>query len=403
MRSRHVLVITYWRFNDALIQTYTLPYLKLIQEELPTGSRIFLLTLETFPDQNNKVLDMPWLVHVPLKYYPFGLKAMLMWIKSILSLLFLVRRQNIDTIHAWCTPAGAIGLILSLLSRKHLILDSFEPHAQSMVEGKTWKPQSLAYRILFFLEKWQLKRAKEVICTVSAMISYSQQHYKVIKSRYFSKPACVDLELFSEKQIKNKGLLQELDLNDKITCVYAGKFGGIYLDEEIILFIQHAFEYFGESFRFLLLSSESQEYIQNLFKKYKIPNHILIQRFVNHNEVSVYMGLGDFAICPVKPMPTKRFSTPIKNGEYWALGLPIIIPTGISEDSDIIEKEGIGYVWKSVSQEEFKKSLIWIDQYLKSHTRQEIYQKIRPIAEKYRNFSIAKAVYQNIYGPESSK
>ena len=42
----NLLVITYWSFKDALIQTYTLPYLKIIQKYRPKDSYLFLLTLE---------------------------------------------------------------------------------------------------------------------------------------------------------------------------------------------------------------------------------------------------------------------------------------------------------------------------------------------------------------------
>ena len=44
---------------------------------------------------------------------------------------------------------------------------------------------------------------------------------------------------------------------------------------------------------------------------------------------------------PVKPVPTKRYCTPVKDGEYWALGLPVIITEGISDDSGIIRENGI--------------------------------------------------------------
>ena len=42
----NVLVFTTWSFYDALIQTYTLPYLKLIKKQLPEGSSIHFITLE---------------------------------------------------------------------------------------------------------------------------------------------------------------------------------------------------------------------------------------------------------------------------------------------------------------------------------------------------------------------
>jgi len=108
--------------------------------------------------------------------------------------------------------------------------------------------------------------------------------------------------------------------------------------------------------------------------------------------------LGDFGITPVKPIPTKRYCTPIKDGEYWALGLPVVITKGISDDSDIIKKYKIGSVLEELNEKNYLKAIQEIDVLLKNNTRMELYNKIRPIAEKYRNFDIAEKVYKEIYG-----
>lgn len=396
MKTNNILVLTHWDFDDALVQTYTLPYVKIIASKLPKGSEIYLFTLNK---SKKKPVDLSeWnirLIHAD--YHSFGAKAAWDWFKTILKLIRLIRKQDISTIHTWCTPAGGMGYILSRLTGKKLILDSFEPQALTMVEGKTWKKDSMAFKILFRLEKLQLKRASEVICAVGGMVAYSQKTYGITKNRYFSKPACVDLDLFSKEKVKNPQLLAELDLEDKITCVYAGKFGGIYLEQETFDFFKVASDYWGEKFRVLLLSNQSDEEIETYRKQANLPAEMLIKKFVVHSEVANYMGLGDFAITPVKPISTKRYCSPIKNGEYWALGLPIVITQNISDDSDIIEKNKIGAVLESFDKEAYLKAIKTIDALLKNNTRAELYDKIRPIAEKYRNFEIAEKVYSEIY------
>ena len=44
-----------------------------------------------------------------------------------------------------------------------------------------------------------------------------------------------------------------------------------------------------------------------------------------------------------------------------------------------------------------------IDQLLQQNTTDELYQKIRPIAEKYRNFEIAEKVYHQLYSEWAEK
>src|SRR4051812_17588582 len=46
MRGQNVMAITNWSFHDPLIQTYTLPYVRLIKKNLTPAGKIFLITLE---------------------------------------------------------------------------------------------------------------------------------------------------------------------------------------------------------------------------------------------------------------------------------------------------------------------------------------------------------------------
>lgn len=400
---QNILVITYWDFNDALVQTYTLPYLKIISGNLAEGSTIYLFTL----NKNSTVAPSDlsdWnikLIHS--NYHPFGIKGMLMWIKTIFYLLRIIFQKKISTIHTWCTPAGGLGYILSIITRKKLILDSFEPHALPMIEGNTWKKDSWAFKILFKLEKLQLKRASEVICTVDGMIAHSQKTYNITKKRYFSKPACIDFELFSESKIKDEKIISEFGLKDKITCVYAGKFGGLYLEQETFDFFKVAHQFWGDRFRILLLSNHTDEEVRNYMEKAEIPSHILIKKFVTHSEVPQYIGAADFGICPMKSLPSRRFGTPIKNGEYWAMGLPIVITKNISDDSEIIDSNNIGFVLEELNTENYQNAVNKISELLSNTTQTDLLRKIRFIAQKYRGFNIAKFVYEEIYNQNRNK
>ena len=119
--------------------------------------------------------------------------------------------------------------------------------------------------------------------------------------------------------------------------------------------------------------------------------------FVPHSQIPKYMGLADFAICPVKPVPTKKYCSPIKDGEYWALGLPVVITKNISIDSDIISANNAGAVIEILNEDGYADAVKKIESIISSSSRAEVYAKIRPLAEKYRNFSIAEEVYKAIY------
>lgn len=395
--GRNILVITYWSFSDALVQTYTLPYLRIIRDILPEGSKIFLVTLEkeNFSREEKKIEN--GIYQISFASIPFGLKAMLAWRKNLSFLRKFIRTQNIDTIHSWCSPGGAIGYLLSKKTGVPLIVDSYEPHAEPMVETGTWKKGGIAFRILFRLEKKQTFHAKYLIGVVKGMQDYAKEKYGYSGNNFLFKPACIDLNQFNLSRRKNSVLLKKLNLEGKIVCVYAGKFGGLYLKDEVFEFFHRAFEHWGNDFRVLLLTSTPRNEIEKLCGD-AIPSDQVISAFVPHEEMADYLGLGDFAFSAFKPVPSRLYCTPIKNGEYWAMGLPVVIPKGISEDSDIISKSKTGVVLENFSETELKTASDKIDILLDQNVDGKLSEKIHELAAKHRNFKIAENVYRKIYG-----
>ncbi|MFN6039499.1 MAG: hypothetical protein ACK452_13600, partial [Bacteroidota bacterium] len=140
-------------------------------------------------------------------------------------LIVYVRKNKINVIHTWCTPAGMIGYIIHMFTKTRFIADSFEPHAESMIENGTWNKNSWAYRILFWFERKIVRKAEEIIAIAPGMENYIFEKYNHKIDSIFIKPACVNLEKFELSLKKNKTLLNKYSLNDKIICLYAGKFG----------------------------------------------------------------------------------------------------------------------------------------------------------------------------------
>jgi len=404
MKPKKILVLTYWSFKDPLIQTYTLPYVKIMASLLPKESKIYFITLEKNNLKLNEeeqirarkelqTIGIEWMPHT---YFPFGVSAMFFWIFFIARFLLFVVVNQISFVHCWCTPAASIGYLLSLFTNKKLVIDSYEPHAEAMVENGTWKKDSLAFKILFWLERLQSHKAHTIISATEGVRAYALEKYNATFRNFFVKPACVNLSLFSKNNLKRQDLLQDLGLSNKIVCVYAGKFGGIYLDKEVFDFLKACHNFWGDSFRALLLTSHSAKEIDSYCLQSRFDSSCVVRKFVSHHEIPDYMGLGDFALTPVKPVPTKRYCTPIKDGEYWALGLPVVIPQSISDDSDIIELYKAGAVLKGFDSKDYLIAIDTINQFLK-RPRIEVYEQIRPLAEKYRNFEIAESVYRTIY------
>ena len=153
----------------------------------------------------------------------------------------------------------------------------------------------------------------------------------------------------------------------------------------------------GDRFRVLLLTNEKEENLDRWMKASGLDPVIVKKTFVFHSSIPDYIGLGDFAISPYKPVPSRKYSAPIKNVEYWSLGLPVVITKNIADDSKIIADNEIGAVLENLHTEDYRSAVITIDRLLNTFTIRQLYDKIRPIVESNRNFGVARKVYEGIY------
>ncbi len=398
----NILVLTQWSFKNPLIQTYTLPYVDIIRKIIAPERKIFLVTSEqkniALNSEEINQINNEWgtrnMQLLPYPYKRFGFKKMLVATGYLLRLIRIIKKEKIRTIHAFCMPAGGIAYLLSKATGAELIIDSYEPHAESMVENGTWKRNGAAYRILFSLEKKQTQRAKAIIATTAGMKQYALEKYGVEVQNFFVKPACVDLEKFSPSE-KDPTLLKELGLENKIICVYAGKLGGIYFKKEVFDFIKLCYDHWKNDFRFLMLTSATKKEVDAEVERIRIPGDIVTSRFIFHHDIPRYLSLGDFAINPVKPVPAKRYCTSIKDGEYWAMGLPVVISPHISDDSKIMEDENTGVVVDFSDHLQLSGAVEKIEKLLKE--KRILKERIRQIAIRYRSFDLAEKIYKEIY------
>lgn len=387
----NILVLTYWNYNDALVQTYTLPYVEMMSKYLKENENIYLVTL----NKEENLTDPPKnfgekIIHIPLKYYPFSPKMAFNIFGMISTLKKLIKRNNIKKIHAWCTPAGVIGHMLSKSTKVPLIIDSYEPHAESMVENGEWQPNSNAYKILHWFERKMSSHAEAVIALSNNMKDYAIEKYNVELKNFYVKPA-----LFVEKENSFSLTRKNLNIDEEATVgIYAGKFGGIYLYEETLSLIKSSQDYF-ENHHFIILTPNEENEIINKMKETGIDSSKVTIKNVEQTKVSSYMKLADYAINPVKPVPSKRCCTSVKDTEYWQIGLPIVISKNIGDDSDLIAKFNLGYVLQSYTKEEFTKAFKKIDELIKDkQLKERIQSKLYPLRKK----EVAENIYKEIYG-----
>lgn len=403
--SKKVLILTYWGYKEALISNFTIPYVKVLHEVDPQMD-LFLFTLNKKDQQlspeeivaANQTLGAFNTQLLAYNFNKFGLKTMIKTAFLMPKLCWFIRKNKITHIHSFCTTAGAFGYILKLFSNVTFVLDSFEPHAESMVESKTWKENGLAHKLLFFLERKQAHAADYVISLTKEMRVYAQKKYNASIDRFYVKPSCIDTSKFDNPDfVKNPKYLKQLNIENKIIGLYAGKFGGLYLEGEVFDLIKVAYDKWGEQFHMIILGGVDDRYVQTKLSERGIPLTIITKMFAKEEDLPYFLGVADFALTPVKPTPSKRYCSPIKNGEYWTIGLPVIITKDISDDSDIIQEKNIGYVLQELSNNEYSNAIDWVEQFLKHPDKEVIKKEIRAFGIHHRSMDNAQKIYTEIY------
>jgi glycosyltransferase involved in cell wall biosynthesis len=214
--------------------------------------------------------------------------------------------------------------------------------------------------------------------------------------RTFVKPACVDFGLFHFDVDGRVQIRRQYGFENKIVCVFAGKFGGTYLDKEVFDFFKMAQNYWGDRFRVLLLTAHNADEIKKYCASALFDYESITHLTVKYEDVHKYLSAADFGLNPVKPTPSKQFCTPMKDGEYWACGLPVVITKGISDDSSIIADNKIGSVICQLNKEGYENAIMQMNELLREG--EALRSRVQETAKRFRHFAIAEEIYSGIYG-----
>src|ERR1700741_678087 len=113
-KEGNILIFTQWSFKNALVQTYTLPYVDIIRKIIAPDRKIFLFTSEqekiALSSDEISQINNEWgkrnMELLPHPYKRFGFKKMLVVTGYLFRLIRIIKKEKIRTIHAFCMPAG---------------------------------------------------------------------------------------------------------------------------------------------------------------------------------------------------------------------------------------------------------------------------------------------------------
>lgn len=355
------------------MQTQVLPYLR---ELVKDGHEIHLLTFErALPDERNDTrtdkeieaaLAAQGIRWHKLKYHK-RLSVIATAYDIFSGALFIwrfLRREKVDILHGRVHVPTLMAALARKFSRHKpkLLFDIRGFFPEEYTDAGVWPEGGWLFRAAKRVERWLLKEADGfVVLTEKARATLFPEsktsgadklgrHIEVI-------PCCVDLERFNNVSEKSRvEMRRRLKIDDRFVIAYVGSFGGWYLTDEMFEFFSAARESDRSVFVMVLTQRDKAMVKSRLIAAGFEESDFFIDS-VMPSEIPQYLNAADVGLSFIKRCYSKQSSSPTKNAEYLASGLPVIANAGVGDvDAQIIE-HNVGVIVERFDRDSYRDSI----------------------------------------------
>ncbi|MGZ3871330.1 MAG: glycosyltransferase [Mucilaginibacter sp.] len=367
----NVLYISYDGMTDPLGQSQVLPYLIGLSK---AGFNIHLLSCEkdNAYNENAEVIKMICAGN-NISWHPLKYTKSPPLLSTLFDMQQLKRRaeqiHKSSEIHITHCRSYIPAIIGAALKKKYgikLIFDMRGFWPDERVDGNLWNLKNPVFKLVYQYFK---RKEKELLQIADHTISLTHEGKEEIHSWKFINnnpvpitviPCCVDLDHFDPDNIKEdrkNTLRAELGLN-KNECVisYVGSIGTWYMLDEMLAFFKVFHKHVSHA-RFLFITTDEPAKIAEKAKQYGIgPARIVVVKGSRKN-MPVLISLSNYSIFFIKPVYSKKASSPTKQGEIMRLGIPIICNDKVGDTSFIINKYKAGIILTSFGEESYNEGV----------------------------------------------
>jgi glycosyltransferase involved in cell wall biosynthesis len=273
----------------------------------------------------------------------------------------LHRKYRFDFTHCRSYVPAAAGLALQKSTGVPYLFDMRGFWVDERVDNGQWKLSNPLFKLLY---KFFKKKEKQYLKSAAHIISLTENgkeelagHYAVPAERITVIPCCADLAHFdynSIDQSKRSALQQELGIaaGDKILS-YLGSLGGWYLTAEMLDFFSELKKH-EPAARFLFITHDKKEDIVKLAAARNIAAQDILVAPATRQQVPLMLSLSEWSIFFIKDAYSKKASSPTKQGEIMAMGIPLIC-NDIGDTGKIVETAKAGLLVREFSAAEYKR------------------------------------------------
>jgi glycosyltransferase involved in cell wall biosynthesis len=212
------------------------------------------------------------------------------------------------------------------------------------------------------MERIFLQHADHIISLTHRGVEVMQgwQHARLDIKKVSVIPCCVDTDLFDATRIdpvqKDK-LAIELSIQaGDVILSYLGSIGTWYMLEEMLDF----FCFFKKQFplsRFLFITHDEHEHIINTALIKGLSKNDLILRGAARSEVPALLSLTSYSLFFIRPTYSKAASSPTKQGELMAMGMPVICNAGVGDTDIIVNKFHSGVLVEQFTDDDYERAI----------------------------------------------
>jgi glycosyltransferase involved in cell wall biosynthesis len=343
--SLRCLYICYLSLEDPLVHSQVVAYLGGLAAR---GHSVHLLTFDTplTADRREELradldgLGITWHSRryhkrptLPATFYDSFVGA--------LTAFGIVRRHDLDAIHARNHVPAAMALIVKRLTGCRMIFDLRGLMAEEYADAGNWKRGGLPYRLTQTVQRSALNQADGIVTLTDAV----RRHLfdgKQPEAPLTVIPCCADIAgLNGASAATEADVREELRADERPIMIYVGKFTGWYLHGEMVDFFAAARE-LEPDLLFVVLSQSDPEIIRREFARAGIPTSDFRVTQSEPTKVGGYLRAADFGVSFVRPCFSKISSSPTKVGEYLAAGLPVVSTAGIGDVDELLVENRVG-------------------------------------------------------------
>jgi len=397
-----VLYLSYDGLTDPLGRSQVLPYLLGCAER---GHRITVLSFEKHPaliDKGPAVRALcakggiDWL---PLRYHrrPPVLSTVYDIARLTHKAFGLDRRNRFDLVHCRSYVAAVAALKLKQYRQVPLLFDMRGFWPDERVDSGSWNLNSLLHRSVYRyfkrLESHLLRASDHIVSlTETARQTLLRRPELAGRANTISViPTSVDFSHFRPAATLRGTARAELGIGaDAPVLGYVGSLGGSYMLVEMMDFFS-AYERRNPGAHFLFVTMEGAREIVAEARRAGVEPSSLIVRPAGRDDVPKLIAAADLGVAFKRASFSAEACAPTKLGEMLAMGIPMVVNSGVGDVEQVIESTGGGTTIREFNAESYAAALDRIDAL--AYSPDTIRAKAREL------FDLNKAVdsYSNLY------